>query len=113
MENPKWPFITFRVFAATNFLVPILGGLLVVTVITTLLAGVWGNTRRADPHFTLAFCTMIAANICFLGLLVFGGFYLLRRRMLGVTVCNVLFVAEILYFVLQVGLDMLVDHRAP
>ena len=98
MENPKWPLITFRVFAATNFLIAILGGLfLVITVTSITHAGAWGN-KPAEPYFILAFWMMFATNICFLGLLGFGGFYLLRRRMLGVTVCNVVFVAEILYF---------------
>ena len=102
MENPKWPLITFRVFAATNFLIAILGGLfLVITVTSITHAGAWGN-KPAEPYFILAFWMMFATNICFLGLLGFGGFYLLRRRMLGVTVCNVVFVAEILYF-LSIG----------
>ena len=98
METPKWPFITFQVFGATNFLVAILGMLfLVLSVISMALAEGFGNAPN-NPYFVPSFCAMIAMNICFLGLLMVGGFYLFQRRMLGVAVCNVVFVAEILYF---------------
>ena len=41
---------------------------------------------------------MTARNVCFLGSVVLGGIYLLQLKKLGVIICNVVFIAEILYF---------------
>lgn len=46
---------------------------------------------------------MALLNVCFLGLLVFGGIRLLQLRDVGVTICNFVFLAEIFYFLI-VGL---------
>ena len=41
---------------------------------------------------------MAFINLCFLALLVVGGIHLFRLRPSGVTICNTVFVGEIIYF---------------
>ena len=97
MEYPKWPLFTLRAFGVANFIVAALGLLfLVESVYGMRVAGLRNTTET--PYFMVSFWTMTAVNVCFLGLLILGGFYLLKPRMLGVAVCNAVFISEILYF---------------
>jgi hypothetical protein len=92
------PFFTLRAFAAANFIVAALGlFFLLGSVYAGARAGALRNTPE-NPYFVPSFWTMTAINVCFLGLLVVGGFYLFKPRMLGVAVCNAVFISEILYF---------------
>jgi hypothetical protein len=109
MGIPKWPFFTLRAFAVGNFIVAALGlFFLLGSVYAGTRAGALRNTPET-PYFVPSFWAMTAINACFLGLLVVGGFYLLKPRMLGVAVCNAGFISEILYFV-SIGLSFGVPH---
>lgn len=98
MGISNWPFFTLRAFAVANFIVAALGSFFLLgSVYAVTRAGALRNTPET-PYFVPSFWTMTAINVCFLGLLVMGGFYLLRPRMLGVALCNAVFISEILYF---------------
>jgi hypothetical protein len=43
---------------------------------------------------------MVFINLCFLALLFLGGTYLFRLRPSGVTICNAVFIGEVLYFLI-------------
>jgi hypothetical protein len=103
MENPNWPAVIFRVFAVTNFLVAIVGAFFLASVVPSVVVGSIGNSAE-EPYFIQFYWSMTAINVCFLGLLVLGGVYLVRLEKFGVVICNVVFVAEILYFFLGIGL---------
>ena len=98
MEYSKWPLFTLRAFAVTNFLVAALGLSFLAISVHGVRAGAVGNTST-QPYFIPSFSTMTAINICFLGMLVVGSVCLLRAKMLGVALCNVVFAGEILYFI--------------
>jgi hypothetical protein len=85
------------VFAVTNFLVAMVGGFFMATYVPSVVAGSVGNSTK-DPYFLQFYWPMTAMNLCFLGALVLGGIYLLKLENLGVTICNVAFIAEIVYF---------------
>lgn len=97
MEYPKWPFFTLRAFAIANFIVAGLGLLFVAEAVYGVRAAALRNTTET-PDFIFSFWVMTAINLCFLGFLVLGSVYLLKPRMLGVVVCNAVFITEILYF---------------
>ena len=97
MENLTLPAIVFRMFAVMNFVVVLVGAFLMATVIPSVVTGTLGNTAR-DPYFLRFYWPMAAMNACFLAALVLGGICLLQLKNLGVTICNVVFVAEIVYF---------------
>jgi hypothetical protein len=96
VEYPKWPLFTLRAFAVANFIVVALGLLFLVDSVYGMRVALRNTTET--PYFIASFWTMTAINVCFLSLLVLGGFYLLKPRMLGVAVCNAVFISEILYF---------------
>jgi hypothetical protein len=97
MENLTWPVVVFRAFAVTNFLVVLVGAFLMATFIPSVVTGAVGNSAR-DPYFLEFYWPMAAMNVCFLGSLVLGGIYLLQLKNFGVTICNAVFIAEIVYF---------------
>lgn len=97
MRNIGWPSIAYRVFAVLNLIFAVVGLLFLLPDVWTVYNGALGNGPEA-PYFLQAFWTMMVANICFLGLLAFGGVYLWRLNSLGVTICNITFVTEIVYF---------------
>ncbi|HEX4076532.1 MAG TPA: hypothetical protein VHX49_14115 [Candidatus Acidoferrales bacterium] len=47
---------------------------------------------------------MTAINLCFVAALVVSAIYLLKLKMIGVVICNVLFVSELVYFLVFVTL---------
>lgn len=97
MEYPKWPLFTFRAFAIANFIVASLGLVFVVEAVYGVRAAALRHTTET-PYLIFSFWAMTAINLCFLGFLVLGSVYLLKPRMLGVVVCNAVFITEILYF---------------
>jgi hypothetical protein len=97
MENPEWPTIVYRVFGVTNFLVVMVGGFFMASFIPSVVSGAVGNSAK-DPYFLQFYWPMAAMNVCVLGSLVLGGIYLLKLKNIGVTICNVVFIAEIVYF---------------
>jgi hypothetical protein len=98
MQAVKWPFVVFRVFAVANFILAGLGLLFLASSVIAVRAGVIGNTST-QPYFLQAFWAMTATDFVLLALLIFGGILLLQLRTLGVTVCNGVFVAEIVSFI--------------
>jgi hypothetical protein len=97
MKTLGWPAVTYRVFAIGNVLV-VLAGLLF------LLPPVWGVLNGAvenaptNSHFATWFWVMASINLCFLALLVVGSVRLFQLRPSGVTICNAVFVGELIYF---------------
>ncbi len=102
MKHFDWYSITYRAFGILNFLVALMGGIFLAPSVWAIRLHAIGDTPDA-PHFLPAFWTMALLNVCFLGLLVFGGIRLLQLRDVGVTICNFVFLAEIFYFLI-VGL---------
>jgi hypothetical protein len=97
MKSLGWPAVTYRVFAIGNVLVVLIGLLF-------LLPTAWSVRIRAvenvpaNSNFATWFWAMTSVNLCLLALLVVGGVHLFRLRPSGVTICNAVFVGEILYF---------------
>ena len=75
----------------------LIGAVFLVSSGWAVHAGVVGNTPET-PLFVASYWTMTAINVCFLGFLVLGSVYLFQLRALGVAICNIVFVGEILYF---------------
>ena len=97
MKHFDWPSAVYRAFAITNFAIAVIGSIFLVSSVLAVLLKPVGNTP-AQPYFLTSYWAMTVANICFLSLLVLGGIYLLQLRATGVTICNIVFFGEILYF---------------
>jgi hypothetical protein len=95
MQVVNSPSLIIRILAVTNFIFAGLG--LLLLGFSLLMGGEHGNTS-AEPYFAQIFWAMTAMNYMFLGLLILAGVLLWRRKAAGVLICNVVFVAEILYF---------------
>jgi len=97
MKTLDWPAVTYRVLAISNVLVVLIGLLF-------LLPTAWSVRIRAvenvpaNSNFATWFWTMTSVNLCFLALPAIGGVHLFRLRPSGVTICNAVFVEEIVYF---------------
>jgi hypothetical protein len=97
MQVVKWPSHVFRVFAIANFLLAGIGLLFLASSALAVRAGTIGNTS-VHPYLLWAFWTMVVTNFILLALLILGGTRLLQLKAQGVIVCNVVFVAEFVYF---------------
>ena len=95
MRVVNWRSLVLRVLAVTNFIFAGLG--LLLMGFSLLMGGEPGNTS-AEPYFAQTFWVMTAMNYLFVALLILCGVFLWRRHAAGVLICNVVFVAEILYF---------------
>jgi hypothetical protein len=97
MKTLDWPATTYRTFAVLNVLFVIFGLLFLIPTAYTVA---YGTVEDASsyPHFKYWFWTMFFINICFLTLLVIAAIYLFRLRPTGVTICNIVFVGELSYF---------------
>lgn len=96
MRTGKWPAVAFRAFGIGNLVFVAIGLWAMSYPVRAATTGRMGNSPE-QPYFLQAFWTMSAINMVFLILLGFTGFQLLRLRRSAVRICNVLFVAEILY----------------
>jgi hypothetical protein len=97
MKTLEWSAVTYRVFAIGNVLVVLIGLLfLLPTAWSVRIVAVEGVP--SNSHFATWFWAMASINLCFLALLVVGGVHLFRLRPAGVTICNAVFVGEIIYF---------------
>ncbi len=97
MKTLEWPAVTYRVFAIGNFLAVLIGLLFLLP--TAWIVG-FGAVENAptNPHFATWFWALASINLCFLALLVVGGVHLFQLRPSGVTICNAVFVGEVIYF---------------
>jgi hypothetical protein len=96
-QTARWPSFVFRGFGIANFLFACLGLLFLASTVSEVRERALGNTSEY-PYFLLAFWTMTTVNLLFLTLLVFAGIRLLQVKSLGVAVCDVVFAAEMAYF---------------
>ncbi len=97
MQPAKWPSLLFRSFGAANVLFAGSGALFTVfDAITVGMSELKGFSEA--PYFFPAFWTMIAMNLVFEIALAIAGIRLWQLRKQGLTICNALFPAEILYF---------------
>jgi len=99
MKTPDWPAVTYRIFAIGNFLVVLIGLLFLLPTVWSIRTAAVENVPT-NSHFATWFWAMAFINLCFLALLVVGGIHLFRLRSSGVTICNVVFAAEIVYFLI-------------
>jgi hypothetical protein len=97
-----WTAATYRIFGTANILFVLIGLLYLVPTAWSVSAGV-GADVSAESHFATWFWAMTACNLIFLSILVVGAIQLFKLRPSGVTICNFLFVGEIIYF-LTIGL---------
>ncbi len=97
MQPAKWPSLVFRVFGAASVLFAISGALATVCDVT-FFGMHWMGRYSAAPYMLSAFWAMIAMNLVFEICLAIAGIWLWQLRTQGLTICNVLFPAEILYF---------------
>ena len=97
MKTFDWPAVTYRVFAIGNVLVVLVGLLFLLPTAWSVGLGAVENVPT-NSHFATWFWAMAFINLCFLALLALGSAYLFRLRPSGVTICNAVFVTEILYF---------------
>jgi len=97
MKTLDWPAVTYRVFAIGNVLVVLIGLLFLLPTAWSVRIGAVENAP-ANSNFAIWFWSMTSVNVCLLALLVVGGVHLFRLRPSGVTICNAVFVGEIVYF---------------
>jgi hypothetical protein len=97
MKTLEWPAVTYRVFAIGNVLVVLTGLLFLLPTVWSVRIGAVENAPT-NSYFATWFWAMAFINLCFLALLVVGGVQLFRLRPSGVTICNAVFVGEIIYF---------------
>lgn len=97
MKTPGWPAVTYRVFAIGNVLVALIGLLFLLPTAWSVRIGAVENVPT-DSHFATWFWAMAYINMCFFALLVVGGVHLFKLRPSGVTISNVVFIGEIIYF---------------
>src|SRR5882762_162528 len=97
MKTLDLPAVTYRIFAIGNFLVVLIGLLFLLPTVWSIRTGAVENVPT-NSHFATWFWAMAFINLCFLALLVVGGIHLFRLRPSGVTICNAVFVGEIIYF---------------
>jgi hypothetical protein len=98
MRADKWPSMAFRAFGIANLIFAAIG-LWAMSYTAAVVAAGWMRNSPDQPYFLRAFWTMTAMNLIFLAVLGFTGVRLLQLRRSAVKVCNILFVAEIVYFV--------------
>jgi hypothetical protein len=99
MKTLDWPAVTYRLFAIGNILVVVVGLLF-------LLPTAWGvgvadmKNVPANSHFATWFWAMASINAVFLAMLVVASVHLFRLKPSGITICNAVFVGEMIYFFL-------------
>jgi hypothetical protein len=96
MSSVDWPSVTYRTVAIANFLMAAAGAFFLassVLVVPTRL----GNDPT-QPYFVAVYWPMVIINISFLAFLIFGSIRLFQLRAIGITICNIVFSAEIIYF---------------
>jgi hypothetical protein len=98
-KSVKWPSRVFRFIAIANFVFVSLGLLGMGGEVLFITTAPVANSP-AQPHFLQAFWTMTAINFVLLLWLALGGIRLLQLRVQGVTICNSVFVTEILYYLI-------------
>jgi hypothetical protein len=59
----------------------------------------WYMRITAEPNVSVLFYLIILVNLCFAGVLVWAGAYLIRNQARGISISAVLFLAELTYFV--------------
>jgi len=97
MQVARWPSFVFRGFGIANLIFACLGLRLLAWSLLALREKAIGNTSE-HPYFLSVFWTMTSIDIVLLTLLIIGGIRLLQLGAVGVVVCNLVFVAEIIYF---------------
>jgi hypothetical protein len=97
MNSVDWPSVTYRTVAIANFLMAAAGAFFLASSILVVPTRLGNDPTQ--PHFVAAYWTMVIINISFLALLIFGSIRLFQLRAIGVTICNIVFSAEIIYFV--------------
>ena len=97
MKTLEWPAVTYRVFAISNILLVLIGLLFMLPTTWSVRVGAVENVPP-NSHFAAWFWAMVFINLCFLALLLVAASHLLRLRPSGVTLCNAVFAAEIIYF---------------
>ena len=97
MKILEWPAVTYRVFAVGNVLIVLVGLLFLLPTAWSVRVGAVENAPT-NSHFATWFWAMASVNLGFLALLVFGGVRLFQLRPSGVSICNAVFVGEIIYF---------------
>jgi hypothetical protein len=96
MRSAKWPSVIFRIFGLMTFLVAVVSGFF--TLIPTITVEIGGAESTPDaPHFVAVFFAMVAINLAFEVLLAIAGILLWQAKTVGLTICNAIFPAEILY----------------
>ena len=110
MTAVDWPSVTYRTVAIANFLMAAAGAFFLAQSILVVPARLGNDPTQ--PHFIAAFWTMVIINMSFLALLIFGSIRLFQLRTIGITICNIVFSAEIIYFFVVLGLLWSVSSTA-
>jgi hypothetical protein len=97
MKTLEWPAVMYRVFAIGNILAVLIGLLFLLPTAWSVRFGAVENAPDSS-HFATWFWALASINLCFLALLFVGGVRLIQLRPSGVTICNAVFVGEIIYF---------------
>jgi len=109
-----WASRLIRAFGVVNLIMAILG--LPLCVATAFLFPARIPWTPDQPYLAEVFWSMTVINLVFLGLLALSGFLLLKADRRALLVCNLLFTAEILYWigfpVLGLYLGLFLKNRA-
>jgi hypothetical protein len=97
VQAGKWASVAFRIFGIVNLIFVAIGLWAISYPIAAVATDRIGNSPD-NPYFLRAFWTMTSVNLVFLAVLGFTGVRLLQLRRIAVKVCNILFVAAIVYF---------------
>lgn len=97
---PKWPKRVLKTLGVLHVFFAVYGLYLLVATVGFRVSwpDVMKRTGEALPYDTEAFILRTMINLVFLGAIAIAGLQLLRSRLSGTTISNVLFVAMLVYF---------------
>ena len=103
-QGPRWPTRVVKTFGLLHIILAILGLYLVLSIagFFVSLPSVFKRTGDALPYETEAYLLRTVINLILLGAEGIAGLQLLRTRLSGITISNVLFAAMVVYFFLPI-----------
>jgi len=98
--------LTLKLFGVGNLVVALWGGWFAYITVRNYLRITSSRPGLDPPNFAAVFFTLTCVNVTLLAVVFCAGVFLLRRRTIGVVLCNIAFSLEIGFFIAQVVLEM-------
>lgn len=103
-RGPRWPTRVVKTFGLLHIIFAVFGLYLVLSIagFFVSLENVFKPSHHAFAYGTEAYLLRTVINLIFLGAEGIAGLHLLRTRLSGITISNVLFAAMIAYFLFPI-----------